>query len=124
VDEPLHIEVARALGWTRVEECPASTLDWHGHPPDEHWAKVNDYGNYGLCGCEKPQAVVPRYDTDWSATGPLIERYEITLDHQDDDGTLPDYWRAKRPGFTAETGHPLIAVCYLILALHEAGKLP
>jgi hypothetical protein len=105
-DKPLHVRVAEALGWT-----PSGSINgvWWGNPHDE-----NAPGHYAI----------PRYDTDWSATGPLIERYGITLDHQDDDGTLPDYWRAKRPGFTAETGHPLIAVCYLILALHEAGKLP
>ncbi len=69
----------------------------------------------------------PRYDADWSATGPLIERLQITL--WNDCGQ----WQAGNLDSADYEGHwlndandgdtPLIAVCHLILALHAAGKL-
>lgn len=78
----------------------------------------------------------PRYDTDWNATGPLIERYNITLfrDYGIFGGTKPwtDYWRAMFRAvddlqFGAEKEAlgptPLIAACNLLLALYAAGKL-
>jgi hypothetical protein len=75
----------------------------------------------------------PRYDTDWSATGPLIERYRIAV-----YPTVKLFGNPPLPGdnyiasvgtqncgdfkFAAEA-NPLIAVCHLILALHKEGKL-
>ena len=81
-----------------------------------------------------------RYDTDWAATGPLIERLGITLVLVSHDGPPRGEVLAK-PYWWAEVGHldwydgpicddredgptPLLAVCALILALAEAGKLP
>ena len=90
---PLHSRVARALN---VAPTPRKFDDCH---PGYGWT--------------------PHYDTDWSATGPLIERYRVSLT------STPDEWWAVRSGFNGQDGPtPLIAACNLILTLHKAGKLP
>jgi hypothetical protein len=103
-----------------------------------------------LCACRKGERVFPhgtelsdgyvasavaRYDTDWAATGPLIEKYRLFVGRYADwshDGrwyamqTVAGYpesmpgkdERLERTGTT-----PLEAVCHLILALKAAGKL-
>jgi len=129
-EKPLHVRVAEALGCSPVE---------FGLRPGT--------GGFWKCGCkdgfkhgqEYTDGYVSdnlkRYDTDWSATGPLIERYEIVVlrdirSHaktycwmavvgaQDDHGYLdkdyPDEGNGKSP---------LVAVCNLILALSKAGRL-
>ena len=123
-EKPLHVRVAEALGWT---DCQSS---WIGDAPPRRSAWVGrGHPWYAL-------EELRYYDTDWSATGPLIERYEITIDAE-----LAPAWRAES-WFHAPTGYPedeeyggrwqcreaqgdtpLIAVCNLILALKEAGKL-
>lgn len=127
-EQPLHVRVAEALGW----DTAASLHSW-------------DEAAEGYRGCTRcdqlahwngpePELCVPRYGTDWSATGPLIERYKIQVWHQEDPlaeilGPLDGPWRATHevcasPDLGACTGPtPLIAVCNLILALKEAGKL-
>ncbi len=67
----------------------------------------------------------PLYDTDWSATGPLIERLSIELTPPGPpDGE--DEWGATTwdPPFNDRGPTPLLAVCNLILKLDQAGKLP
>lgn len=124
-DRPLHVRVAEALGWTDLHAGiyfseafgSGGTGDWTGTAPgppkpfDNGWVKG-----------EVVSEAVPRYDTDWSATGPLIERYFIGLKYQERK------WWAGRKGhphsvwYSSET--PLFAACHLILALSAAGKLP
>jgi hypothetical protein len=53
-DKPLHVQVAEALGWT----------DCHQKPHDEEW--------WGYVNYSQGYRSIPRYDLDWSATGPLI----------------------------------------------------
>jgi hypothetical protein len=70
----------------------------------------------------------PRYDTDWSATGPEIERFKLDVWHVPADMPIPGMslrWRAtcERAEGSEEGDTPLIAICNLILALHAAGKL-
>jgi hypothetical protein len=95
-EKPLHMQVAEALGTVNSQEVPP----WH--------------------------YVTPRYDTSWSATGPLIEKYEIGIDKREAGwcatSVEPDFSCVHRadPEF-ADT--PLIAVCHLLLALKAAGKL-
>lgn len=117
---PLHVQVAKALGWTYLG--PAETdphMDdvpmWEGEPPQGHpW---NSFAR------RIDQHVgIPRYDTDWSATGPLIEKYGIWL--------IPDghsrrwtAWIDPEGSWKGEGSTAPIAVCNLILALKEAGKL-
>lgn len=69
--EPLHILVARAIGWDT--------------DPDHHDRDAAENGHSRCIRCgsmqgwndEMPALCVPRYDTDWSATGPLIEKWGI-----------------------------------------------
>ena len=119
-EKPLHVRVAEALGCKVRDrgdglmlcECDGQT---HGQDePDEH-------------GDRWP---LRHYDTDWSVTGPLIEKYGVLL-YRGDYG-----WNAYAgevrecleelylPGDDFATGPaPLVAACNLILALHAAGKL-
>jgi hypothetical protein len=120
-DKPLHVRVAEALG-CKVIWRPS----WVHRPDSKTW----------VCGCEFSdhewfsQAdgnVLLRYDTDWAATGPLIEAYGFALEQEMLPGVGP-HWLAdtyEYVGLLGRTGDtPLVAVCNLILALHAAGKLP
>lgn len=121
-DKPLHVRVAEALGWTECDHS-ARSEPWEFHD-EEPRIRVG----LGIPPGESERQELPRYDTDWSATGPLIERYQIELE-----------WKGKPPEWIASYGWqvgrlpphvlegrgltPLFAVCQLILALHAAGKL-
>jgi len=125
MDKPLHVQVAEALGCKLrlIEQTPAVL------------------GSYWTCGCPEFQSHgnlhgCHRYDTDWSATGPLIEKHNLHLRPQ------PWWPRADQPekawearAYLTKPEHreeaiygepgstPLIAVCNLILALAKEGKL-
>ena len=121
--KPLHVRVAEALGWI---DCRNMGKTWWG---------------FSGPGIHAGQTEVPRYDTDWSATGPLIEKHEIGLKEDGCGYTSDERWRARADYYapnpngpvngyggtwaTAEArgATPLIAVCNLILALKEAGEL-
>jgi len=99
-EKPLHVHGAEALGWTDLDKDGYYRTD------------------------------APHYDIDWNATGPLIEKYGITLGpapRSEEDA--PPWWRATPrsalcAGYTTQLGPtPLEAVCRLILELHKAGKL-
>src|SRR5436189_36534 len=110
--KPLHVLVAEALGWSAIDES-------------RRWAVPPVAAN-------RMQLLVPRYDTDWSATGPLIEAQRIAVVPHS-----PTVWRALRMPMigcndevyvenlsdSAEGTTPLLAVCALLLRLKEAGKL-
>lgn len=103
-DRPLHVRVAEALGWTRTKDCALLENCYGAGEMDGEFV-----------GC------VRNYDTDWSATGPLIERHGISLDH---DGF--GMWRAYQRGdakLSALGRAPLVAVCELLLVMAAAGKL-
>jgi hypothetical protein len=128
-DKPLHVRVAEALGCKPYRATPG---------PDS-WR----------CGCQQsPTALnfkphgwgdteyIARYDTDWSATGPLVEKYgiEVVTMWPGDAGQDGFCWSAqtgadarspdpKASARYADGSTPLIAVCNLILKLAEAGKL-
>ena len=124
-EKPLNVRVAEALGWDTSPEL---------HQRDE---SSEGYSACTRCGAvmawsePMPALCVPRYDTDWSATGRLIENYRIGLVCKATSFSHPsEQWEATRwdepgratifmPGPTV-----LVAVCNLILALAEAGKLP
>jgi hypothetical protein len=143
------VRVARALGWTDIQAQDDRGYDvgsllgggmfprvmpeprWVGVPPDWHDGIVHDYNCD--CGSPEPSWPVPRYDTSWKAMGPQIERFGITLTAPGNHGEEDTKWLAsKHAGWVS--GHPiddesldatpLLAACNLILALHEAGKLP
>lgn len=94
--KPLHVQVAEALGTMSVPWAEAQEI---GYDPDY-------------------------YDTDWEATGPLIEKYGFWLRRL--DGVVVK-WDAFRnddlPTPRGEGDTALEAVCRLILALHKAGEL-
>jgi hypothetical protein len=145
VTEPLHVRVARALGWTDIQAQDDRGYDvgsllgggmfprvmpeprWVGVPPDWHDGIVHDYN----CDCGSPP--VPRYDTSWKAMGPQIERFGINLrethvmtGRESHPNELPPpVWDAyDRENNAQGTGAtPLLAVCHLFLALSAAGKL-
>jgi hypothetical protein len=116
VEKPLHVRVAEALGWTEVEFRDGC---WWGLKPGA--VKVGPYRDF-----------VPHFDREtqhqgyedyidgWAATGPLIERLQPDL------YPLGKGWEAVHDSLPAPIrGVTLLqTVCLLILALHEAGKLP
>lgn len=139
-EKPLHVKVAEALGWTNLEFkawyvnedlSPAEPPRWVGSAP----------GGWGASGIplnplwkemgDRPGWVevwnVPNYDTDWSATGPLIEKYGIAIEPEDAEFVKKhptSAWVAAHfagPVLYGET--PLIAVCNVLLVLSAAGKL-
>lgn len=108
-DKPLHVRVAEALGMEEIKR------DGNGMPGMTSVIYINT-NRQCLAGC------CPRYDTDWSATGPLIEKYGIDFYRCEDWDSSPR-WEADRDDLTRTGPTPLIAVCNLILALKAAGKL-
>lgn len=112
-EKPLHIQVAEALGWTEIclggkDVQPQYACDWFGKPPAWDKSRIPDYKHS-----------VPDYTIDWRETGPLIEKYEITVGTR--DGI---YWAHRQKNFQNAAGPtPLIAICNLLLDLHKAGKL-
>lgn len=121
-EKPLHVQVAEALGWTEIRQ---EVWDIGGQKIGrDEWGGVlrDDSGKPTVWGR------IARYDTDWSATGPLIERFRIDLFSRESAGV----WTARAwvpnddPVETLKRAgnEPLTAVCNLILALKAAGKLP
>lgn len=114
-EKPLHVRVAEALG------CKPDCKVYGRH---EIWSctcqprPVHDRD--GMDGAPYEGREIEAYDTDWSATGPLVEEYGISLEK---DGNAwiagsEDDWT-----FSDDCYTPLLAICHLILALKEAGKL-
>ena len=79
--------------------------------------------------CSGCFTLIPKYDTSWSATGPLIERYHFSLSYILTDCTYCVYaWQAYDAGPVSERewGYgdtPLLAICNLILKLAKEGKI-
>ena len=143
MEKPLHVRVAEALGWSAFESK-------HGYFIVTHGSGVADIGTrceYGFgraralydseTGTKLPPRVwwedcphVPAFDTDWCATGPLIEKLDLSVrrSFMPKDRTRPyTAWADASDVVTDCAGHGethLVAVCRLILALHAAGKLP
>lgn len=125
MEKPLHVRVAEALGWLRCDQGESllgTVEEWYGIPR-------GDDGLYHGAHVE-----VPRYDTDWSAGGPLfekfVERMDVTLPHTDppryseQDGTLlypgETYGQWVEVSGAAEDGYGptiLTATCDLVLRL-------
>jgi len=132
-EKPLHVRVAEVLGWSdlkAMELVPSGIAQWWGKPPDD-WVRQNglfvgDIDREGRRVTLTPNyGLVPRYDTDWSATGPLIVLYGIDL-YRREKGTRTPYWRAILCGDASDSGdddEPLVAVCRAIIAAAEQGRL-
>lgn len=129
-EKPLHVRVAEALGWTGCAEV--STLA-ERKADGVVFQSSRWQGSYTVKGTDAEGRhftywdlrEVPRYDTDWAATGPLIERFGFELYRPTESGWP---WRATKYGTaTLPQGNaatPLEAVCNLILVLAENGELP
>jgi hypothetical protein len=122
VDKPLHVRVAEALGWRNVAPGGLLLPDNHvGDPP-------------GLIGATTS---VPWYDREWSATGPLIDKYKLGVEPDGNrwdaftemvhlpTGRVEDepYGGAWQYEHYVTADSPLKAVCLLLLELYEAGTL-
>jgi hypothetical protein len=116
-ERPIHVRVAEALGWIDCHEVA-------------YGAKAGAFVWWGQKTRGFPEGI-PRYDTSWEATGPLVEKYEITLGFikgwfahcEGDSGRLYLNQEDREEPTIANGETPLLAVCALILALAEAGKL-
>lgn len=119
-DKPLHVQVAEVMGWTSCHFAPNGNRTGWGGTDEPAW--VGTQPDSPMVNVE-----VPHYDTDWSATGPLIEKYAVSV-----CPASKAWWSASWPGsedinqtnFSSYGPTPLIALCNLILALHKAGGLP
>lgn len=132
-EKPLHVRVAEALGWKNVADVTRAVglgqSMWLGEPPPGDMAGTLyvahvDQGERSLT---IGSGSVPRYDTDWSATGPLIEKYGICLTwwaergrivRWDASDNIPEQSQHLESGPT-----PLVAVCNLLLTLAQNGSL-
>lgn len=137
-EKPLHVRVAEALGWQttqlrRKPVCPTCRVqtEWF---TDGHWMGWPPRS-------EEPYEDVPAFDTDWAATGPLIDTYEISVREDGPGSPVDRNWEASadyygppvdasdaayggRWATASERAHtPLVAICNLILALGAAGAL-
>lgn len=116
-EKPLHVLVAEALGWRAFPYMLLNVAWWEQAcvPP----------GEYPHISTARP---LPRYDTDWSATGPLLLEFRIGIDpaiKTSDPAQPGQNWVAREPVsklFEIDSD-PLVAACRLLLKLHAAGKL-
>jgi hypothetical protein len=143
-EKPLHVKVAEALtsaiaeAWWFEPEAQEARLGTHPdgssswalpvappgfvHNEDDEWDEA-----WWMSG--RKFYTIPRYDTDWSATGPLIERYGLNVNRAQaarDDGGPWCAWRWAQPGDEVpprkQWGDTApLAVCHLIL--HLKGRL-
>jgi len=90
-EEPLDVQVARALGWT-------------------------DFDKDGYYGAHPPY-----YSTDWSATGPLIQKFCLYLEPDAPvTGNQEWLWKAYQDDTQMGWGKtPLEAVCKWIVEYHR-----
>lgn len=132
-EKPLHVRVAEALGCRlaiynlgdrTTYECGcaperAGDLTNCRRYPHGQDAITDDGERYG-------SSMLPLYDTDWAATGPLIERFKLDV-WCSLGGDPRNPWASRAdfaPGEPEMRGStPLVAVCWLIVALAQDGKL-
>lgn len=113
--EPLHVQVARAIGWDDIEcvgwlPCNPPMAVYQGRKPD---------GIPILLARDQ----IPRFDTDWAATGPLIEKHGIGIDKRKAGWAATFFPEHLWETFVEMDDLPLVAVCRLIVTLSKAGKL-
>jgi hypothetical protein len=105
---PLHVLVANAIGWTELRHYDDLTVPgWYGRFPGAEPGIKTD---------------VPRYDSSFCSTGPLMERFKI--------GVMWDHgqWIAH---YSTTEGHdqyqggetPSQAVSRMVVHLHKKGLL-
>lgn len=125
-ERPLHVQVAEALGWTDLYESTSLT-------GLVRWVGVEPHGGLRL--------EVPRYDTSWCSTGPMVERFKICVVYRDREDQPKGFdfvgWMAfvnEDQGWVdkhsvdidispASGRTPCEAIARLIVELHREGKL-
>jgi hypothetical protein len=134
--KPLRVRVAEALG-DDLGPCPAHFVCADEDEPSQWRCDCGATGSYGHPGpqCFAHDRPALRYDTDWSATGPLVEKHGIGVFMPDEYNRTDGEWIAVYGGvhgwddgsvcadIDAFGPTPLIAVCNLLLALKEKGKI-
>lgn len=133
-EKPLHVRVAEALGCKVTSDCCGC-----GYGTSEERPGIGyRHGCFGGPEDDSDPSIAS-YDTDWSATGPLIQRYQICLEpapanatkrNRSDTWIPDDLWTWYRADWCSDEAQmnaygatPLLAVCNLILALKEVDKL-
>lgn len=131
-EKPLHVKVAEALGWSAFKSKHEYWIitEPDGTRHEDGFGRPNPKFN-SETGEKLPEMQwwheydPPHYDTDWSATGPLIEKYGLELikgyDCYHCSTNFGDGGVAQEEEGYGPT--PLIAICKAILSLKEAGKL-
>lgn len=113
-EKPPYVRVAEALGWKRTEPFEADGLYdyecWIGESPEPSRSLIFD------------KEFLPRFDTDWAKTGPLIERYGIELEYREPRRGA-SRWGASLGLVRVFGPTPLVAVCLLLETLGREGKL-
>lgn len=125
-ERPLHVRVAEALGTYHVLGPASWAPRLDGRLVRHCTIHGPTCGEYDFTTDYTGRELAPRYDTDWSATGPLIEKYLIDVVHGDFASLGPPdrKWGARATWVGWATANaPLIAVCHLLLALSAARKL-
>lgn len=123
IEKPLHVQVAEALGWT---DCDATAKSWPWEftdPPDERVVT-----GLGIPPGRSSRMGIPHYDTDWSATGPLIEKYGISVYLADgmwsaQIGDYNDPLESLAVTHSGDQKRPLVVVCELLMLMAATGKL-
>ena len=138
MDKSLHVKVAEALGWEWWVSSVTGRRCLYAPGAQPEWMRTRATGREPLVSdWQMNPGRIPRYDTDWSATGPLIERFGLVVDASAKSAGHPDEthdtWVYAGEGEgeyceevmdTWEGSTVLTAVCHCILGLHAAGKLP
>jgi hypothetical protein len=125
-EKPLHVRVAEALGTLHVLG-PSIGKTEDGRDIRRCTLHETETFAYDFVTDHDGRVLALHYDTDWSATGPLIERYSLDLYRKAGDAP----WSAgvwipndnPKEHLVAAGETPLLAVCNLILALAAGGKL-
>lgn len=118
MDKPIHVQVAEALG------CNSAFRKAYRGDKEEQWCcEDGDHRDPTLCEPWLDSPDVARFDLDWCATGPLVERHKIALEWH--PLWAPPGWCAvsEDGGWIGSADSPLLAICRLIIELGKAGKL-
>jgi len=107
---PLHVEVAAALGWTDLK------VEY-----DDVWCGIEPHGGRKLA--------VPPYHRSWCSIGVLLDRYNIAVGPvYTPTGAPSGEWVAKSGSGQNEISHygssACDAIAKLIVRLGKEGRLP
>lgn len=143
--EPLHVRVARALGWTEIQSIGPRQHgpSWHasgeelwvGLPPGfgdacANLARVPVRGGIrDLAFRAGHYDPIPPYGREspegWAVTGPLIQRFRITLEHWivDMDAGPVRQFAARDEITVARHELAVVAICNVIVGSAAVGRL-